>query len=190
MRRKIAGGIPPFGFPAYALPGAEAEEPGLTSAAVALLAEAIQPRSGRRAWHGGPTPLGALRGVTAEQAAWRPGPKRKSVWALALHVAYWDYAVRRLLDGSARGGFPRAPSNWPAPPVRPDPRVWSSDVALLRGEHDRLVEAVLRVDPGRLDRRPPGSKQWTYGELLVGIAMHDAYHTGQIQLLKRLWQDR
>ena len=116
--------------------------------------------------------------------------QRKSVWALALHVAYWDYAVRRLLDGSARGGFPRAPSNWPTPPARPDARVWSSDVALLRDEHDRLVDAVLRVDPGRLDRRPPGSKQWTYGELLVGIAMHDAYHPGQIQLHKRLWQDR
>jgi len=26
------------------------------------------------------------------------------------------------------------------------------------------------------------------GELIVGIAQHDAYHTGQIQLVKRLWQ--
>ena len=33
-------------------------------------------------------------------------------------------------------------------------------------------------------------KRWTYGELALGIAAHDAYHTGQIQLLKRLWQER
>lgn len=158
--------------------------------AITLLAEAIQPRSGRRGWHGGPTPPGALRGVAAEQAIWRPGPGRKSIWALALHVAYWDYAVRRLLDGSARGAFPRAPSNWPSPPERPDTRAWAADIALLRAEHDRLVAAVLQVPPDRLGRRPQGSKQWTYGELLVGIAMHDAYHTGQIQLLKRLWQTR
>ena len=162
----------------------------MATAAITLLAEAIQPRSGRRGWHGGPTPPGALRGVTAEQAAWRPGPGRKSIWGLALHIAYWDYAVRRLLDGSARGEFPRAPSNWPAPPERPDQRAWAADVALLRAEHDRLVEAALRVDPERLGRRPPGSKQWTYGELLTGIAMHDAYHTGQIQLVKRLWLKR
>jgi uncharacterized damage-inducible protein DinB len=162
----------------------------MAAAAITLLAEAIQPRSGRRGWHGGPTPPGAVRGVTAEQAAWRPGPKRKSIWGLALHIAYWDYAVRRLLDGSARGEFPRAPSNWPAPPERPDQRSWSADVALLRAEHDRLVEAALRVDPERLGRRPPGSRQWTYGELLTGIAMHDAYHTGQIQLVKRLWLER
>ena len=162
----------------------------MAAAAITLLAEAIQPRSGRRGWHGGPTPPGALRGVTAEQAAWRPGPGRKSIWGLALHIAYWDYAVRRLLDGSARGEFPRAPSNWPAPPERPDQRAWAADVALLRAEHDRLVAAALRVDPERLGRRPPGSKQWTYGELLTGIAMHDAYHTGQIQLVKRLWLKR
>jgi uncharacterized damage-inducible protein DinB len=162
----------------------------VTAAAITLLAEAIQPRSGRRGWHGGPTPLGALRGVTAEQAHWRPGPRRKSIWALALHVAYWDYAVRRLLDGSGRGAFPRAPSNWPVPPAGADPRAWASDVALVRLEHGRLVEAARRLDPARLGRRPPGSRQWTYGELLTGIAMHDAYHTGQIQLLKRLWQER
>jgi uncharacterized damage-inducible protein DinB len=157
---------------------------------ITLLAEAIQPRSGRRGWHGGPTPLGALRGVTAELAAWRPGPKRKSIWGLTLHIAYWNYAVRRLLAGSARGEFPRAPSNWPAPPERPDQHAWAGDVALLRTEHDRLVEAALRVDSERLGRRPPKSKQWTYGELLTGIAMHDAYHTGQIQLIKRLWLER
>jgi hypothetical protein len=156
---------------------------------IRLLAQAVQPASGRRGWHGGPTPLGALRGVGAEQALWSPGPRRKNVWALTLHIAYWKYAVRRLLDGSRRGSFPRNPSNWPQPPARPEERSWAADVALLRAEHDRLVEAALRVDPGNLSRRPPSSRQWSYGELLVGIAMHDAYHTGQIQLLKRLWQD-
>ena len=162
----------------------------MSAAMITLLAEAIQPASGRRAWHGGPTPLGALRGVTAQQAAWRPGPRRKSIWALALHLAYWDYAVRRLLDGSARGAFPRAPSNWPAPPEKPDARSWAADVALVRAEHDRLAQAASRVAPDLLGRRPPGSRQWTYGELLAGIAMHEAYHTGQVQLLKRLWQER
>jgi uncharacterized damage-inducible protein DinB len=29
-------------------------------------------------------------------------------------------------------------------------------------------------------------RKWTYGELIIGVAAHDAYHTGQIQLLKRL----
>lgn len=155
-----------------------------------LLVEAIQPRSGRQGWHGGPTPVGALRGVTAEQARWKPGARRKSIWTLTLHIAYWKYAVRRMLEGSRRGAFPRGRSNWPELPVPADEPSWAADVALLRVEHGRLVQAASQVEPALLSRRPPSSKRWTYGELLTGIAMHDAYHTGQIQLVKRLWQER
>lgn len=154
-----------------------------------LLVEAIQPRPGRQGWHGGPTPVGALRGVSAEQARWKPAPRRKSIWSLTLHIAYWKYAVRRMLDGSRRGAFPRGRSNWPEP-ERVDQRSWADDVALLRAEHDRLVQVASAVDPALLSRRPPTSRRWTYGELIIGIAMHDAYHAGQIQLVKRLWQER
>ena len=95
-------------------------------------------------WHGGPTPLGALRGVTAEQARWQPTRGRRSIWSLTLHIAYWNYAVRRLLDGSERGAFPRAPSNWPRRRRRPDERSWTADVALLREEHARLAAGCRR----------------------------------------------
>ncbi len=157
---------------------------------MALLIQAMQPTGGHGGWHGGPTPVGALRGVKADQAFWSPTPRRKSIWALTLHITYWKYAVRRLIAGGARGGFPRGPSNWPTPPARPDARSWLADVALLRAEHQQLLEAAEAVRPELLPRRPPGARRWTYGDLLIGIAAHDAYHTGQIQLLKRLWAER
>src|SRR5688572_21968847 len=90
-------------------------EQTVAKGSIALLVEAIQRRQGRQGWHGGPTPLGALRGVTAEQARWKPSARRKSIWTLTLHITYWKYAVRRMLDGSRRGAFPRGPSNWPEP---------------------------------------------------------------------------
>lgn len=155
-----------------------------------LISWNLQPAPGARNWHGGPSPVGALRGVTAEQAAWRPAPRRKSIWALALHIAYWKYTVRRHLEASPLPRFPRSPSNWPAVPAPPDEKSWARDVALLREHHDRLVEAVSRVPLSALDRVPPQGRRWTYGQLVLGIAAHDAYHTGQIQLTKRLWEDR
>jgi uncharacterized damage-inducible protein DinB len=158
------------------------------SVVIPLLAESIQPSSGR-GWHGGPTPLGAIRGVTLELASWTPAPGRKSIWALTLHIAYWDYAVRRQLEGGPRGAFPRSPANWPRPPRPGDEREWAADVDLLRSEHRLLLAAVNRLDPRLLGRRPPTARQWTYGELVTGIAAHDAYHTGQIQLMKRLWRE-
>jgi hypothetical protein len=155
-----------------------------------LLLWNLQPASGRRSWHGGPTPIGALRGVTAVQAAWRPTPRRKSVWELALHIAYWKYTVRRHLLREPQPRFPRSPANFPAQPERADESAWARDVALLKSEHLRLLEAVAGLSEASLGDIPGSGRRWTYGELILGIAAHDAYHTGQIQLLKRLWQER
>jgi hypothetical protein len=155
-----------------------------------LLLWNLQPAPGKKNWHGGPSPVGALRGVGAEQAAWRPTPRRKSVWELALHIAYWKYTVRRHIVAGEHPRFPRSPANFPLLPDPADEPAWARDVALLRTEHDRLVEAVRDFGGRPLDGIPPGGKRWSYGEMLLGIAAHDAYHTGQIQLLKRLWQER
>lgn len=47
-----------------------------------MLLENLQSRIGRGSWHGGPTVVGALRGVTAEQAAWTPAPGRYGIGAV------------------------------------------------------------------------------------------------------------
>ena len=153
-----------------------------------LLLENIQPRAGRGGWHGGPTPVGSLRGVSVEQAAWKPFPGRKNIWELTLHIAYWKYAVRRRLEGGKDDRFARSPANWPRIADATDAKAWANDVALLKAEHDKLLEAVRRVSPRRYAEATSGGKRWTRGELILGIAQHDAYHTGQIQMLKRLYQ--
>lgn len=151
-----------------------------------LLLENIQPPRGRQGWHGGATPLGAVRGVTVETALWRPAPGRKSIWELTLHIAYWKYAVRRRLEGGTGPRFARSPANFPAPPRQPDQAAWDADRALLAGEHRRLLEVVAAIPPSRYGRRVQASKRWSVGELVLGIAQHDAWHTGQIVMLKRL----
>jgi hypothetical protein len=157
----------------------------MSRATLELIARTLEPRRGR-AWHGGVTPVGALRGVGATEAAWEPAPRRHSIWALALHLAYWKYAVRRHLEPEPIPRFPRSPSNWPAVPAAPDEALWRADRALLSLEHEKFVRAVRGFDPDRLHRRPPRKRSWTYGDLILGVLAHDAYHTGQIQLLKRL----
>jgi hypothetical protein len=53
-----------------------------------------------------------------------------------------------------------------------------------------LAGCVARFPPSRWNRVPPQGKKWTFGEIIVGILSHDLYHTGQIQLLKRLYRSR
>lgn len=153
-----------------------------------LMLETVQPRPGRGGWHGGPTPVGAVRGVSVEEALWVPFAGRKSIWQLALHVAYWKYAIRRRLEGGKGARFPRSPANWPRVPDGGDASAWAQDVALLRTEHERLVAIIAGIPVRRYGEALPGGKRWTVGELILGIAQHDAYHAGQIQMLKRLWE--
>ncbi len=105
---------------------------------------------------------------------------------MALHVAYWNYAVRRRITGAPRGGFPRAPADWPDLPEKQTKATWKVDRGVVRESHDRLVEAVTGFDPSRLDDVAGGEGETTYADLITGIVLHDTYHAGQIQMLKRL----
>ncbi len=155
---------------------------------IPLLLDVLDQAFAARGWHG-TTLRGALRGVTPEQARWKPGPRRHSIWELTLHTAYWKYAVRRRLAGAGRGSFPRRPSNWPRVPARADLAAWRADVALLEAEHAALRQVVAGLSARELDARSPRGT-WRNIEQVTGIAAHDLYHTGQIQLLKRLMRSR
>jgi len=150
----------------------------------------LQPEKGKRLWYGGATAAGSLRGVACEEAAWKPAPDRHGIWALVLHLAYWKYAVRRILENSAKGAFPRKPSNWPAVPAGKGEKAWQQDRLLLREEHGKLLAVVRAFDHRRLDKIAPGSGSYRFADLMFGVATHDLYHTGQIQLVKRLYRSR
>lgn len=148
----------------------------------------LDPPAGFDPWHGGASVLGSLRGVPPAVAAWKPYPDRHSIWELALHIAYWNYAVWRRLTDADPGGFPRSPSDWPAVPDPPDADAWAGDRRLVREWHDRLVEAIRAFEAERLDEvaGESGKTRTTYADLVTGIVLHETYHAGQVQLMKRL----
>ena len=138
----------------------------------------------RPSWHG--TNLrGAIRRVGMAQAAWRPAPDRHNIWELVVHAAYWKYAVWRRLTGGTRGTFPIAGSNWFRRPEAATEAAWRADRALLDDLHRLLGTAVAGLSPAELGRAPRGGRTTRFA-LVTGIAAHDLYHAGQIQLLKRL----
>jgi len=150
----------------------------------------LRPAPGTKLWYGGASPAGSVRGLNVEIASWKPSPDRHSIWELALHIAYWEYAVRRGLEDLASGGFPRSPADWPAVPSARSERSWREDRALLRSEHDAMADAIERFDTHRLDELTREGACYRFVDLMHGVVMHNTYHTGQIQLLKRLHGER
>jgi len=144
---------------------------------LSILNEAYEKKS----WHG-PNLKQSLKGVTAKQAAWRPGPGRHNIWELALHAAYWKYVVRRKIVGGKRGSFVLKGSNFFE---RPEPgklndKAWRADKELLEREHVALRESIAKA----LDN----STSPKLLRMFYGVAFHDVYHAGQIRLLRRLKQ--
>lgn len=154
-----------------------------THPAILLLLDALDEAFDVRSWHG--TNLrGSVRGLTPQQAAWRPAPGRHNIWEIVVHAAYWKYVVRRVITGARRGSFPLKGSNWFLRDGN-DSASWRRDLQLLVNEHRQLRQAVAARPPASL-RLLTRKRAFTYAALIRGVAAHDLYHAGQIQLLKRL----
>jgi hypothetical protein len=140
----------------------------------------------QKSWHG-PNLKASLRGVSPAVAFFRPGPKRNSIYDLVLHAAYWKYAVRRRLAGEKRGSFALEGSNFfPAPPKSTAQEVAAAKL-LLEREHRELRAVVEGMPEAAFGAR---LGRWTAEASISGVAAHDLYHAGQIQLLKRLHAER
>jgi hypothetical protein len=149
-----------------------------------ILLMLIEESYSTKAWHG-PNLRGSLRGVNYEDAAWRPSPGRHNIWEILVHCAYWKYIVRRRILGERKGTFPLKGSNWFKRPTVLTQRALSSDMAMLDETHRTMVEAIISMDSRVLGNFPNNSKV-SNEAIIRGIASHDVYHAGQIQLLKRL----
>jgi uncharacterized damage-inducible protein DinB len=156
---------------------------------LALVEEGFQ----KKAWHG-PNLRSSLRGVSAEEAAWRPGKNRHNIWELAVHAAYWKYAAAKRVTGSKKHEFPEKGANFFMREVKnvrkgEAEKDWARDLALLTRMHRDLRRAIGSLEETEFSRPSRGSRQ-TPMTILVGIAMHDVYHAGQIQLLRKLYEGR
>jgi hypothetical protein len=147
----------------------------------------VDPNATRKAWHGCPTIEGALRGVSADVAVWRPYPESENIREFALHIAFWQNSVARRLAGRKNPlGLRMRKTGWIIREDTPDPATWKAEVDLVRTVHRRLSREVESFDPARLDE-PPGTDTTRKAiEFIHGVAEHTLYHTAQIQILKEL----
>jgi hypothetical protein len=132
------------------------------------------------AWHG-PSVKESLDGVSAAVATARLDADRNSIWELVLHLA----RGRHLLIDRIRNtttDFPRRVREpwWPIIDYDMTDAAWTGDLALLDECHARFMDVVVRATPAQLARVPDGSDH-AIADQLLGMAVHDGYHAGQIR---------
>jgi uncharacterized damage-inducible protein DinB len=133
------------------------------------------------AWHG-PSVLQILDGITAQQAAAHPIPGAHSIWELTLHIAAWERACRRRLEGDPAQLSDA--EDWQSINDASE-AAWESTKQDLIDNHRELLNAIANVDESRLnDIITKGSSNSIY-VTLHGVVQHDLYHAGQIAMLKK-----
>ena len=141
------------------------------------------------AWHG-PSLTEALDGVSASVASRHLAPGRNSIWELVLHLAHGRHLlVERVTNTTA--DFPRRVREpwWPVIDYALNDAAWRDDLALLDACQTRLLDAVTRATPAQLERTPTGATH-SIADQLLGMAVHDGYHAGQIRQLALHFADR
>jgi len=125
----------------------------------------------------------AIDGVTAEQAAWKPDGVQHSIRELLSHLIHDTNAFLQRSQGleyksqvaSNDETFHSAAGSW------------ETDVVRFETIMTNLRELIQDADESKLDEpTPPRNESWQ--NELANMNAHNAYHSGQIVLLRKLQQ--
>ena len=124
--------------------------------------------------------LPSLKGLNAPAAA-KNMEGFNSIWQIVHHMTCWRETMLERLRGKP---IPSPADNYFVPVTDISPKAWTKAVSRLRVSQRSLL-AYLSEEPGAMDEKP-GNQVYTRYELIQGLLQHDAYHLGQIILLKKL----
>ncbi len=129
----------------------------------------------------------ALKGVTAQEAAWKADPQdphQRSIWQIVLHMTAWTENIVQRMAQRQRGDRPVGPpeGHWPALPAVLDEvaweeaerRLWESLAALRAHIETTSLDAMLDY----------GNAGYSHLADLLCRLIHNAYHIGQITKLR------
>jgi hypothetical protein len=127
----------------------------------------------------------AIRNLPRAPRGKRPRGAEHSAWEVLEHlrIAQWD-----ILEFSrdAAHQSPDWPAGyWPATPAPPDAKAWDKSVRAFRRDLKDLCDLVRNPSTDLYARIPHGDGQTILREALL-VADHNAYHLGELVLLRRL----
>jgi uncharacterized damage-inducible protein DinB len=127
----------------------------------------------------------AVRDLPAELRGRKPRAAQHTAWQLLEHlrIAQWD-----ILEFSRKPKHvsPAWPDGyWPATPAPPDEAAWDKSVRRFRADLKAMQKLVANPASDLFAPLPHGDGQTLLREALL-LADHNAYHVGQLVLLRRL----
>jgi uncharacterized damage-inducible protein DinB len=124
----------------------------------------------------------ALEGVTAEHAAWKPESGQHSIRELLSHVIHDNYACQQRFLGIEYNS-PAANNDETFDSLAGS---WVADLERFEAIMTKWREVLKNADDARLDELAPHRDKTNWGMEIANMNAHNAYHGGQIVLLRKL----
>jgi hypothetical protein len=128
---------------------------------------------------------GATTGLAAGLRGKKPKGAEHSPWEILEHLRI---AQRDILEFSrnAEHESPSWPAGyWPKSQAPPNAAAWTKSVRAFRADLEAMCKLVTNESTDLLARIPHGEGQTILREALL-VADHNAYHLGELVLLRRL----
>lgn len=123
----------------------------------------------------------ALEGLTAEQAAWKPANVDNSIWESVNHIVFWNERWLQRYRGELNE--PQDVENkstfWSG-------EDWQATIAKLDSVMQEWRQKLQDIDDAKLDSPVNAQYQAPWRSPLAQQNIHNAYHIGQILLLRKL----
>ena len=121
----------------------------------------------------------ALHGVDHTSAAKHIPGVNNSIWQLIAHITYWRTRVVNRLTGSDN---PPPFADFLLPEILNDMN-WKQTLLDFESAYHLLRNAIHYFKEENLDKPSPKEGQ-TFYQVILGCLQHDAYHLGQLVLLR------
>jgi uncharacterized damage-inducible protein DinB len=127
----------------------------------------------------------AVEGIPPELRGIQPGGLPFSPWQLLEHLRLTQLDILEFCRDPDYQE-PRWPEDyWPAAAAPPSEGAWEESVAGFRADREALQRLAAGPEPDLFAMIPHGSGQ-TYLRGLLLVADHNAYHVGQLIVVRRL----
>jgi DinB superfamily len=132
----------------------------------------------------------AVKDLPAGLRGQRPKGAAHSPWEILEHmrIAQWDILEFARNANHVSPEFPGG--YWPSAQAPPNEKAWERSVEAFRADLSAITELVANESRDLFARIPHGDGQTILREALL-VADHNAYHLGQLVLVRRLlgaWQ--
>ena len=128
----------------------------------------------------------AIDDITGEQADWNPDGTDNSIWETLTHITYYNNAYLQRFKGidfeyeistndeSFKGS------------AFPSDEEWRKTVAEFDAVMIEFRELLISADESKLSEPVPQKPERIWYDLIADINAHNAYHAGQILLIRKL----